>query len=247
MPKEAESPLDRSPVPEPGEVTSPDPEPPATEHVPEKAPSVEPSLEIERTPLLMTPAPFPVEVSGRPSLVTRMPAKYGDYECYPLLTNGCLDPLIVSGNTSHLSSGGFMEKKTTMLWSQVVAHLKRLQENEKKQASYRQRTANWIPDRNVSPGTQSAQRLVNKWQLSPTKWIGNSRLYIEQTNLTRKHVAGCSATQGNFQYSGRESGLAGDRYQMTDEKVLQVIPANFHVLISDSMPTNGREYVMEVV
>ena len=132
MPKEAESPLDRSPVPEPGEVTSPDPEPPATEHVPEKAPSVEPSLEIERTPLLMTPAPFPAEVSGRPSLVTRMPAKYGDYECYPLLTNGCLDPLIVSGNTSHLSSGGFMEKKTTMLWSQAVAHLKRLQENEKK-------------------------------------------------------------------------------------------------------------------
>ena len=47
-----------------------------------------------------------------------MPDRYKGYECYPLLASGYLDPPIVSGDTNHSPSDGFIDKKTTKLWNQ---------------------------------------------------------------------------------------------------------------------------------
>ena len=54
-----------------------------------------------------------------------MPDRYKDYECKPLLTNGYHNPPIVIRVTNHFPSGGFIDKKTTRLWSQVVAQSKK--------------------------------------------------------------------------------------------------------------------------
>ena len=111
-------------LPELGEAVPPVPEPQITEPTPIDQQQEELHTEVERLPTPTappTPAPPPVERSDRPSRVTKMPDRYKDYECYPLLTNGYVDPPIVSGDTSHPPSGGSMDKKMTRLWSQVVA------------------------------------------------------------------------------------------------------------------------------
>ena len=111
-------------LPELGEVVPLVPELQIVEPTPIDQQKNEPNKEVEQPPTPAaptTPASPPVEKPGRLSQATKMPDKYKDYEYYPLLTNGHLDPPMISGDASHLPSGGYMNKKTTRIWSQVVA------------------------------------------------------------------------------------------------------------------------------
>ena len=90
MPNKVELTLELSTVRDSVSAVPLEPEPQVAESLPEKAQSNGLNPGVKLPPSLVTP-PQPLSaVSEGPSRVIRIPAKYGDYEGYSVLTNDCL-------------------------------------------------------------------------------------------------------------------------------------------------------------
>ena len=167
-------------LPELGEAIPPVPEPQITEPRPTDPQQGEPDTEVEQlpTPTVPTsPTPPPVEGSGRPSRVTKMPDKYRDYECYPVQTGGYPHPPMVHGETDHSPVAGSMNKEGKILWSQVVKQPRRPATKCMPEDSKLRKEPNPMPGEMMS---------VNLSTVEPAPYRPEETLYKSQLLDTRR-------------------------------------------------------------